>query len=808
MALASATAFFLVEGPKTSPRQGSRALRSRGQQSDAAVFAAYAGSARCQECHPAEADLWKKSHHALAERALVPELDRSAFEPPRAIKHGVETSEAKAAGDRLQIVTLGVGGQREAFAAGRVIGVEPLRQFLVAAPGGRFQVTELAFDALRQEWFDVFGSEDRKPGEWGHWTGRGMTWNAMCAACHNTRLRKNYRAVTDTYATTMAEQAVGCEACHGPMAGHVAWQRKHEGSNRGRVRERAVDQPWPQDRSHETRSIDPTIQGLSRDQAFDTCGSCHARRAELTGDFFPGERFLDHYTPVIPDETDVFHADGQVHEEDYEYASFLGSRMHAAGVRCVDCHEPHSGKTRARDNALCLRCHQGQMPAAPKIDPAAHTHHAVGKPGGRCVDCHMPQTVYMQRHARRDHGFTVPDPLLTKQFGIPNACNRCHADRDTTWALAAVEKWYGVRMERPTRLRAQTIAQARAGQAASIAPLARMLREEKIPLWRAVAAGLLKRWATEPKAASALVACADDANPLVRAMAARALEPLARSNVAALDEPTLTRPPATLSHPMVEGRGEGAPVFMAPKDHADPDATLRRLLNDPVRAVRVEAAWALRSTLDTNSLAGSDLFCFLAHNLDEPNGALQMGVFDLDRGQNEPALAWFRQAVNWDPGSPPLRQALAVGLSLAGEKTAAAQELETACRLAPRDAESHFKLGLALNEIGKLGEAADALEQAVRIDPQFAQAWYNLGLACSALEQPERALEALVRAESIASSSPAIPYARATILARLGRGDEARSAARRALEIQPGFGDAANLLRILAADRPGGNNPP
>ena len=46
------------------------------------------------------------------------------------------------------------------------------------------------------EWFNVYGSEDRRPGEWGHWTGRGMNWNSMCATCHNTRLRKNYDAAT------------------------------------------------------------------------------------------------------------------------------------------------------------------------------------------------------------------------------------------------------------------------------------------------------------------------------------------------------------------------------------------------------------------------------------------------------------------------------------------------------------------------------------------------------------------------------------------------------------------------------------
>ena len=61
----------------------------------------------------------------------------------------------------------------------------------------------------------------------------------------------------------------------------------------------------------------------------------------------------------------------------------------------------------------------------------------------------MPQTKYMQRHGRHDHGFTIPDPLVTRQTGIPNACNRCHQDKDTDWAINSVDKWYGSKMDRP-----------------------------------------------------------------------------------------------------------------------------------------------------------------------------------------------------------------------------------------------------------------------------------------------------------------------------------------------------------------------
>lgn len=58
----------------------------------------------------------------------------------------------------------------------------------------------------------------------------------------------------------------------------------------------------------------------------ETCAACHARRGELTGDLVPGEAFFDHFTLSIPDTTELFYPDGQVHEEDYEFTAFLGSR--------------------------------------------------------------------------------------------------------------------------------------------------------------------------------------------------------------------------------------------------------------------------------------------------------------------------------------------------------------------------------------------------------------------------------------------------------------------------------------------------
>ena len=146
--------------------------------------------------------------------------------------------------------------------------------------------------------------------------------------------------------------------------------------------------------------------------------------------------FLDAYLPALL-EPGLYHSDGQIDGEVYEYGSFLQSRMHAASVTCSDCHDPHSLKLRAEGNALCAQCHLPE-----RFDLSAHHNHEPGSAGAQCVNCHMPTKTYMVVDARRDHSIRVPRPDLSISLGTPNACTPCHADRPAQWAAEAVAGWY------------------------------------------------------------------------------------------------------------------------------------------------------------------------------------------------------------------------------------------------------------------------------------------------------------------------------------------------------------------------------
>ncbi|WP_395743576.1 tetratricopeptide repeat protein [Prosthecobacter sp.] len=702
-----------------------------------AVFAQYAGSESCRECHAGQFAKWQGSHHGLAERHPDPKLDDPAFVPTRTFTHGTQTTETRKNGDAYEIVALGFENKIAPYHVERVIGHDPLRQFLVSGGSGRLQAMEACFDPKKNDWFNVYGSEDRKPGEWGHWTGRGMVWNQMCATCHNTRLRKNYDAKTDGYHTTMAEMTVNCEACHGPMKAHNTWQH-----------------------AHPRAKGDPTLTKMSRDQHIENCAGCHALRNEVTGDFVPGESFWDHFRLSITDQTDTFYPDGQIRGEDYEFSSFLSSRMHNAGVRCMDCHDMHSMKTLLPGNQLCMRCHTpGGFPNAPPIMPEAHSFHQTASTGNQCVNCHMPQTVYMQRHGRHDHGFTIPDPLLTKQFNIPNACNKCHTDKSTDWALEATQKWWGPKMDRKTRTRATLIAQARQGNDEARAGLVDLLGSDEIPHWKASATLLLDQWIDHPEVQSAVTAQLKHAHPLVRESAIRTLEPMLQNgSVRTAIEPLLT---------------------------------------DPARSVRVSAAWALRESLHLDSPAGKDLQHMLHWNADQPSGQMQLAQFEYSRRNTTGAIQHMETAIRWDPNSPPFHHDLAMLYNATGQTQLAIAKLRDAIKVAPNHAQYYYELGLALSETGDMPAVIQALQDATRLDPRLSRAWYNLGLAKNSQGDIPGALSALQRGELANSQDPAIPYARATILARHNRRQEALAALDRALTISPGYGEALQLRAAL-----------
>src|SRR5712691_4828706 len=380
--------WFLVSGARNGPANTA---------AGSAAAATFVGSKTCASCHEAEAKLWRTSQHKLAmdhatDRSVLGDFSGATVE-----HYGVKSRFFRKDGKYL-VETDGPDGKPGMFEIKYAFGVDPLQQYLVEFADGRLQALSLAWDSRPKEkggqrWFHLYPNEEIRHDDILHWTKLNQNWNFMCAECHSTGVRKNYDAGTDRFATSFAEISVGCEACHGQGSRHVSWARAREswwpfGKSDDPKMGLAVrfderrDVVWP---------ISPRTGNAARNftpalvrKEVETCGLCHARRGKFSEDWVPGRSLSDTHV-VSPLARGLYHADGQMLDEVYNYGSFKQSKMFAAGVTCSDCHEPHGAKLRLPGDGVCLQCHSSDKYAA-----VAHHQHAEQNPPLSCASCHMP----------------------------------------------------------------------------------------------------------------------------------------------------------------------------------------------------------------------------------------------------------------------------------------------------------------------------------------------------------------------------------------------------------------------------------
>ena len=653
------------------------------------------GPASCVECHAEAVADWTGSHHDRANRPLIvrDEAELGALlQAPQTYRKDDEVFEVRRRGETFHLLVTGPDGQTVTHPIVGLIGVDPLVNFLVALPDGRVQATTLAWDVHRQELFDTFDGEERKIGDYGHWLGQGLNWNANCAWCHTTDFKKSLDDQTLGYASHWVAQGITCQQCHPGSEAHVRAQRG------GQADHRPVS--------------------LALHQTMDNCLSCHSRRSELTANRFqPGEAYADHFSLSLPDQPGLYFADGQIRDEVFAGASLKLSAMGHAGVTCLDCHNPHSLALTlpATNNALCLQCHGPGVRGATVIDPAAHAFHNPYEPGGRCIDCHMPTRTYMARDPRHDHNFPIPDPSLTLELGVPNACSQCHQDQSVEWAADKVIEWYGEGFQErraATRERARLFAAAHAGQGSADAIIA-AAQAEPNSAWRAALTGLLNFVEPTPAVPPFLHAAARDADSGVRERAAGLL--------------------ATL----------------------DPgDKVLDDVLADPVRAVRLASLQVQPRLAVGSATRRAEWEEYLAFNADRPAISLALAREALAAGDLPRLQRHLDHVVQLVPNEGEAWRQKAILLHQAGQTAAAAHDLRKAIALEPKNPVSPFTLALFLAEIRDFDGAISAFFQTLALDPLYPRARYNLIVALGSQGHVEQARDQLTVGLRLAPRDP------------------------------------------------------
>lgn len=711
----------------------------------------YTGSQSCRECHERFYQLWAPSHHGLAMQPFTGDFARTelaATEQEFVIGGYGYGLDVDAEGSWL--LERGPDGTRR-YRVRYALGGKNVYYFLAQTERGRLQVIPLAFAVRDKSWFDATGSMVRHFGDREdeplHWTDRLLTFNTSCQGCHVSQLSTNYDPETDSYRTTWAEPGINCETCHGPAEEHI------------RVFREAPEGSAPKD----TAII--RMKTFTVEQTNSACGICHAKGYSLVAAYEPGDRFFDSYALVALEHPD-YYPDGRDLGENYTYTSWLASPCVRGGqLDCLHCHTS-SGRYRFADNAneACLPCHAQRVANA-----SEHSHHPEDSRGNECTACHMPKTSFA-RMERSDHSMLPPTPATTIEFGSPNACNVCHADRDAAWADGWVREWRERDYQAPVLRRTRLIDAARREDWSLLPQMLDYLTSGTENGVYAVSLIRLLRSCEDGRKWPAIIASLDSPSPLVRAAAADALignltpqtVPLLLD--AARDEYRLVRIRAASS-----------------------------LASVPREMIPVEA----RPDLDA---ATDELITSLEARPDDWTSHYDLGNLYLNRRDFDRAIAAYERAFKLEPRATVSMVNAALAYELNDQPAKAMESLLRVLEVEPGNPAANLHLGLLLGEAGRDTQAEAAFRAVLAVDTASYEAAYNLCVLVAA-DRLDEAIQWCRKAAELRPSEPQYSYSLAYYLR--ARGDTAAAAARLRTVIADhrAFADAPILLADIYAQR-------
>jgi predicted CXXCH cytochrome family protein len=475
----------------------------------------YVGSRACAPCHADEFARWRKSFHSRTFYAAVDGTVIGAFDSrtidsptldPVTRKDGPSPyiarvfSEVGADGRLHYYMFLRERTEAEGWPRGRSRDTYGHGQKALPPVGdGTTQEILFAFGNRRHQPYIARWSSPEHPEFHGrhyvlpyYWNDAEKEWMydgfrpyvESCAHCHVTGIKRTHEAgpgrplLPMTTGTPVygleplhegwSEGAVGCEVCHGPGARHVA-AVDNVGVERYRELRKSGAKP---------PSIFPSTRGSdTMEHLTQQCDSCHNFLTESTVTFVPGPHGYGRdakHEPLDP-RKDRYHVqhypDGTKKSPCSIGHDYRTAKMWHASIHCFDCHDPHGSdhfgslKQSARDNTLCIECHQDLA------DPAAqlrHSRHASGSPGNQCIECHMPRhlifTNGVQMMSDRLHSHVLSVPRGGARVGAPpTSCNVCHVDRDEAWSAREILEGWKVEREERAKAKAAGAEQAPQG---------------------------------------------------------------------------------------------------------------------------------------------------------------------------------------------------------------------------------------------------------------------------------------------------------------------------------------------------------
>lgn len=699
----------------------------------------FLGSESCMECHSDQFKDWKGSDHDKAMEIATKETVLAKFEGETFKSQGV-TSTYFTKDGIFYANTEGPDGENHDYKIEYTFGVKPLQQYLVKFPDGRYQALRTAWDTEKKVWYDLYPDFKVVHSEWLHWSRGGLNWNNMCADCHSTNVRENYDETTKNYNTEYSIINVSCEACHGPGKEHVTKVK---------------------DLGDAYTSNDGNLQMTSTvdsQQLVNDCARCHMRREQFSENFNYEGTLLDHYFPQLL-ESPIYHADGQILDENYVYGSFVQSKMYHNGVSCKDCHNSHSLKLKFDGNKLCMQCHEPKT-----YDVESHHKHGNISKASQCINCHMTGKTYMGNDYRRDHSFRIPRPDQSIKYDTPNACVQCHADKTNEWAWEGFKKLYG----EPDSIHfSDYLAPGIVGEPNAHEELFDLAQNKKQPdIARASAVMALQNYNLQERIEE-FMAFLNDKSPLVRGAT---VDVLSQSNA-----------------------NDFLPYLLP-------------LLKDNKRTVRVKAFFALGDVPEANipenykeayKNVAKEFESYLKINADFSGGQAKKATYYQKKGDLPKAKLAYEQALEIDPNNNIVRSNLANIYYNLGETEKAEKAFREVINQEPEFGLTYYSLGLLLAELNRTDDAIAEMEKAYNLLPDNVRIIYNLSLMYGKLNKIDAAEKTMLKGLKIHPNNEDLLYALAFQYVNEKQEQKAIKIINRLIQINPNNANYQNLLKSI-----------
>jgi len=317
----------------------------------------YVSNTNCLSCHQKQFRQWKQSDHYHSMLPATKENVLGNFNQAHFMQ-GNNRVKFFTKNNHYFISITDKDGKVNNYPVKYTFGYKPLQQYLIALPKGKLQAFTIAWDTQHKRWFDLQAGEHITATSPLHWSKRFYNWNYACADCHSTNFQKNFDG--KIYKSTFSGVNVNCQACHGPGRKHILWAKRKK---RKIKKEKEI----------QNKGFSVNFKSISSEKMTEACAQCHSRRVQISKRFDHHKAFMDMYIPATL-RHELYYPNGQIKDEVFVYGSFVQSKMYHAGVKCINCHNPHSLKLTYSGNAVCTQCHR-KHPPKPYTELVTHKNY-------------------------------------------------------------------------------------------------------------------------------------------------------------------------------------------------------------------------------------------------------------------------------------------------------------------------------------------------------------------------------------------------------------------------------------------------